>query len=102
MWLVYLLRLSAPLGDPLRKRASALYYIGMTSDLEQRLRQHRAGQRGRHGAALTAAAVERGIALELARVWEGFPDAQSARAFEKHLKRNGHYHRLDPQRRTAA
>lgn len=64
---VYLLHLSAPLGNLSNPRAQATHYLGWAANLEQRIAQHRAGQ----GAALTRAAVERGIAFEVVATWPG-------------------------------
>lgn len=61
---VYILRFSHPLGN---ERHRALYYLGWTRDLEQRLETHRRG----HGAKITAAAVERGYRLEVAATLRG-------------------------------
>lgn len=73
---VYLIHFSAPLGNPGNARAQAQHYLGYTIDLDARIAQHRAGQ----GAALTRAAVERGITFEVAATWPG--DWH----LEKHLK----------------
>jgi predicted GIY-YIG superfamily endonuclease len=64
---VYLLHFSAPLDNAENRRALASHYIGWAVDLDSRLRQHRAGR----GAAITRAAVERGIAFEVVATWPG-------------------------------
>ncbi len=58
--IVYLIHLSRPYRH-------ARHYLGWTSDLEQRLREHRAGR----GSPLIAAAIAAGIDLELAATWPG-------------------------------
>ena len=67
----------------------ASHYLGWASDrpgaLKHRLREHRTGQ----GAAITRAAVERGLTLDLADVLPG------DRHEERRLKRAGHI----PERR---
>ena len=59
---VYLLKFSAPLGDPSVPRGSASYYVGWCREgqFDRRLREHRKGR----GAKITAAAVARGIELK--------------------------------------
>lgn len=64
---VYLLHFAAPLGNLSNPRAQATHYLGWAANLEQRIAQHRAGQ----GAALTRAAVERGIDFEVVATWPG-------------------------------
>jgi hypothetical protein len=56
---LYLLHFSRPLGDPKRPRMAARHYLGWTNGVavDQRLADHRAGR----GAAITRAAVGRGI-----------------------------------------
>lgn len=78
--LVYLIHFARPIHH-------AQHYLGWTHDLAQRLRQHRAGV----GAALTRAAVERGIEFEVVRVWPG-----TDRAWERALKRGKRTPRLCP------
>ena len=80
---LYLLHFSEPLGDASRPRMSASHYLGWADDLERRLQVH---MRGR-GPNITAAAVARGITLELA--WTEPGD----RNRERRLKNNGHYER---------
>lgn len=82
--MVYLLHLSIPL-EPTGNR----HYIGFAASprsLKQRLAMHHAGK----GARFTQVAVERGIELELARVWEG------TRQFERNLKRQKNAPRFCP------
>jgi predicted GIY-YIG superfamily endonuclease len=73
---VYLLHFSAPLGNLVNPRAMARHYLGWAIDLDARIKQHRAGQ----GAAITRAALERGISFDLVASWPG--DYR----FEKRLK----------------
>jgi predicted GIY-YIG superfamily endonuclease len=56
---VYLLHFSRPYKH-------ARHYVGFTTDLPRRLRQHRGG----HGPPLIRHAVEDGVRLILARTWE--------------------------------
>jgi len=65
---VYLLHFSEPLGDLDNPHGYAQHYVGWTHDetVEARLKSHKAGW----GAKITAAAVESGLDLILARVWE--------------------------------
>jgi predicted GIY-YIG superfamily endonuclease len=58
--LVYLLHYSAPTA------AGRQHYLGCTSDLTLRLKQHRAGR-----CAETAKAVEQGLKVQLAQTWSG-------------------------------
>ena len=73
-----------PDGTPVRFHAG--HYIGSTSDLPARLRDHRTGVyvRGKkqhsRGARVVAAAVALGAKIELVRVWHAPPQ------FEAHLK----------------
>jgi hypothetical protein len=67
MSVVYLLHLTAPLGNANNPLGQAAHYIGYAVDLAARLAEHRAGR----GAALTRAAVQRGIGFEVVRVWPG-------------------------------
>src|SRR5215510_5662916 len=84
---VYLLHLSAPLGNLSNARAQAQHYIGFCLDLETRLKEHRAGW----GSKLLAAAVARGITFEVVATWEHAP-----LAFEKVLKRRKEAPKLCP------
>lgn len=77
MQAVYLYHLSAPLGN---ERHQAQHYVGSARDLGARDAMHRRG-RGSH---FTRAAVERGITLTLARVWDG-----CGRDVERRIKRSG-------------
>ena len=73
---VYLIHLARPLGNPANAYAQARHYCGWTYDVEARLALHRAGQ----GARLLAAAVARGIAFDVVRVWP------APLGFEKQVK----------------
>lgn len=65
---VYLLHFSQPLGNPRNPRALAQHYLGWSPlPLQQRLAQHRNGK----GAAITRAAMERGIEWECVATWDG-------------------------------
>lgn len=55
---VYVLRFDRPLGS---KQHAAQFYVGWTKDLDARMWHHRRGT----GAAITRAAVERGIGFEV-------------------------------------
>ena len=72
---VYLIHFSRPYRH-------AQHYIGMCRDgrVEQRLEEHRKGQ----GARICKQAVEEGIELVLARVWNNVP-----RYYEQKLKNRG-------------
>jgi hypothetical protein len=77
---VYLLHFATPLGDPARSHAWASHYIGWALDAEQRLAEHLAGR----GAAITRAAVQRGIRLEIVRTWPGTRDLERLLKSFKH------------------
>lgn len=64
---VYLLHFAQPLGNPQNTRAQASHYLGWALDVSARLADHRAGR----GAAITRAAVERGIAFDVVATWPG-------------------------------
>lgn len=66
---VYLLHFDRPYHH-------ARHYIGCTSNLAQRLRDHRAGR----GARLMEVIVQAGISFRVARVWDG------GRTVERKLK----------------
>lgn len=63
--MIYVIRFSQRIGNPQNPRAQAQYYVGWCKDsksaLERRLAEHRAGT----GARITAAAVARGLTLEV-------------------------------------
>jgi hypothetical protein len=80
--MVYLLHFESPIAPG---KHTTQHYIGYAADVEARVAEHAAG----HGARLTQVAVERGIAFEVVRVWEG------GRAEERRLK-NIHGMRLCP------
>lgn len=88
---VYLFHFSQPLGNPASPHGQAGHYLGWTNDLRRRLAEHRNGW----GAAITMAAVERGITLHLVRIWAG------PRALEPQLKRGKNLPRLCPLCRDA-
>jgi putative endonuclease len=62
---VYVLRFSAPLGNPDKPKGQAQHYAGWALDVHRRIAEHRRGE----GAKITAAAVERGYTLEFVCVW---------------------------------
>jgi hypothetical protein len=70
---VYLLHFERPYAGPSR------HYLGWTTDLENRLRQHREGT----GSVATRRAFEQGIVFELVRTWLG------DRGLERGLKAQG-------------
>lgn len=74
---VYLLHFDRPISH----RHTAQHYLGWTTDLETRLKQHRQGT----GARLCEVAKERRINFRLARTWEG--DRQRERDLK--LQKNG-------------
>lgn len=74
---VYLYHFEQPLGN---ERHHAQHYVGYAVNLDARDAMH---QRGR-GSHFTRAAVERGIAFRLARVWHG-----ATREIERRIKRSG-------------
>jgi len=74
---VYLYHFEQPLGN---ERHTAQHYVGYAVNLDARDAMH---QRGR-GSHFTRAAVERGIAFRLARVWHG-----ATREIERRIKRSG-------------
>lgn len=63
MGYVYLFHFSSPVSD----RHTCRHYLGYCLDLWARVRCHAGGR----GARLTEVAVERGIKLEIVRVWKG-------------------------------
>lgn len=81
--MIYILEFEKPLGN---ERHSARYYVGYCYDgtLARRLKQHRAGT----GAAITRAAVERGIAFNV------LVTAPGDRAYERQIKRQKNTPRL--------
>ena len=83
---VYLLHFSQPLGTPDNPRGQAQHYIGSTSNLGQRMAEHRAGD----GAAIMRACKERGIAFALVRTWPG------GRQEERRLKKRHNARQLCP------
>lgn len=83
---VYLLHFAQPLGNPNNPRALAAHYVGWAVNLEDRMREHHAGR----GAAITRAAVARGVAFEVVQTWPG--DYR----LEHHIKRLKNAPRLCP------
>ena len=77
---VYLLHFSQPYKH-------AAHYIGFAKKINTRIMHHRNGT----GARLTQVAVEHGIELITARVWEG-----QSRQFERRLKKGKNSARLCP------
>lgn len=71
---VYLLHFERPVYG------TSQHYIGFTTNLEQRLAMHRSG----HGARITSIAAKKGIAWELAYVWE-----DGDKELERYLKKGG-------------
>jgi predicted GIY-YIG superfamily endonuclease len=71
---VYLLHFERPVYG------RSQHYIGFTTNLDQRLAMHKSG----HGARITSIALKKGIAWELAHVWE-----DGDKPFERHLKKSG-------------
>ncbi len=85
---VYLIHLDRPVGSkqsdearrlfglPPRRREDyephAQHYIGWTTDLDERIEQHRTGQ----GAAILRAAGQAGISWQVVRTWEGGRDLE--------------------------
>ena len=76
---VYLLHFERPVYG------TSQHYVGFTTNLDQRLAMHKSG----HGARLTSIARKKGIAWELAYVWE---DGDKER--ERHLKKGGRARKL--------
>lgn len=75
---VYILKFDRPLGNPAQPRGQATYYIGYCSfeRFSERMKEHLSG----NGAAITRAAVERGIGFRVvAKLW-------GSRQLERRLK----------------
>lgn len=87
----YLLHFDAPLGNLDNPRGQARHYLGHADRLDRRALQHLTGR----GAAITRAAVARGIGFQIARVWPG------SRSFERHLKNRKNAPKLCPLCRAA-
>ena len=83
---VYLLHFDGKLGNPANPRAMAQHYLGTARDLPSRIAEHKAGI----GAAITAAAAQRGIGFDVVRTWTG------GRQLERQLKRRKEAPRLCP------
>lgn len=71
---IYLLHFSYPISE----NHTTQHYLGYAEDVEKRVLQHQMGQ---SKARLIEVAVERGIGMQLVRVWEG------DRALERKFKR---------------
>ena len=67
-----------------KKLAHAQHYVGATTNLDQRLRQHASGQ----GAKILAACKAKGITWEVVRVWKGLWQIERKL---KSLKNAAHY-----------
>lgn len=80
---VYLLHFS----DRINPTHPCQHYIGFSEDVATRITQHRAGQ----GARLCEVAKERGISMELARVWW-----EGDRKLERQLKNRKNSPKLCP------
>ena len=65
-----------------RKLHHAGHYVGYTDNLIRRIAEHRTGK----GARLLAACNDKNIDWRIARTWT-FPNAISARTWERHIKR---------------
>lgn len=67
--MIYILEFSEPLGNPNNPRGQARYYVGYCEDgrFDERLQEHRHGA----GAAITRAAVRRGIQLSVVAKMDG-------------------------------
>ncbi len=83
---VYLLHFDSPIGDVAKAHGTAQHYLGWTTDLAQRLAEHRAG----NGARLMAAVAQAGIGFQVAATWEG------DRVLERRLKQRKHAARFCP------
>ena len=83
---VYLLHFDHKLGNLANRYAQAQHYIGTARDLDSRIAEHKAGS----GAAITAAAVHRGIGFDVVRTWSG------GRQLERKLKNRKEAPRLCP------
>lgn len=73
---IYVLHFDQPLGNLNNPRAQAQHYLGWAMDLTARLAEHAAGR----GAAITRAAVERGIS------WRAFVCVQATTRWRKHSR----------------
>lgn len=72
--MIYILEFEKKLGNPANKRGQAKYYVGFCEDgrLKERLAEHEKG----FGAAITAAAVRRGIAFSVVATLPGDRDRE--------------------------
>lgn len=84
--MIYILQFSKPLGNPKEPKGQAQYYIGYCEDgrLEERLEEHQKG----YGAAITRAAVNKGIQFKAILTMDG------DRSLERQLKRQKNTPRL--------
>ena len=80
---VYILHYEQPLdSSTLTYRRAPRHYIGWTTDIDKRLRQHRTGNGGRFPAAMS----RKGIRFRLERLWT-FEQDMDAKALERSIKR---------------
>ena len=77
---LYLLHLSAPVSNRFQ------HYVGITSDLDRRMRQHRSGR----GAGLLKKATAQGIDFVVV-VNEDWQTRQEALRRERQIKKGGNY-----------
>lgn len=82
----YLVCLDRPLGSD-HPRGQGRHYVGMSTNLAQRIATHREGR----GARMLAAAVQRGISFEVVRTWPG------GREMEKRIKAQHNARRYCPR-----
>lgn len=75
---VYILHFGKPIGGE-SKRGKAQHYVGTTGDFERRKGEHLNGRSS--GSPLVKAAIEKGVEVEVAEVWQG-----EGRNFEKKIK----------------
>jgi predicted GIY-YIG superfamily endonuclease len=77
--MIYLLHFSMPISD----RHTTQHYLGYTSDLDTRIRDHRRGK----GSRLCEVAKERGIGFTLVEVLEGDRNTERSIKASNNLKR---------------
>lgn len=81
--MIYVIELDRPLGNPDNRRGTASTYVGWTTDLFARLREHRKGI----GSRILAAAAEQGIGWRVSYVTPGTPALESAIKARKNTRR---------------